>query len=224
MAESENTQTKTLILIDDHNLMRVGIKDWIQNNSDWKVKFEASSKAEVEKIIPEIARLKTDENNKVCAVVDLSFQSDDGMSAKSGFEIIREIKEANNEIKCIVFSSYESAGYIEKALSSAVGASGYVSKSSSEKILLEAIEKISIGEVYIEQKFFRNLLEIRTLYEAFTKTERKIINMISENLTNEQIAEKLNIQKRSVENHISHLYEKAGVKGKEELLEKLGFR
>lgn len=215
---------KTLILIDDHNLMRVGIKDWIQNNSDWKVKFEASSKAEVEKFIPEIAQLKADENNKVCAVVDLSFQSSDGTSAKSGFEIIRKIKEANSEVKCIVFSSYESAGYIEKALSSAVGASGYVSKSSSEKILLEAIEKVSIGEVYIEQKFFRNLLEIRTLYEAFTKTERKIIDMISENLTNEQIAEKLNIQKRSVENHISHLYEKAGVKGKEELLEKLGFR
>lgn len=215
---------KTLILIDDHNLMRVGIKDWIQNNSDWKVKFEASSKDEVEKIIPEIAQLKADENNKVCAVVDLSFQNDDGMSAKSGFEIIREIKEANSAIKCVVFSSYESAGYIEKALSSAVGASGYVSKNSSEKILLEAIEKVSDGEIYVEQKFFRNLLEIRTLYEAFTKTERKIIDMISENLTNEQIAEKLNIQKRSVENHISHLYDKAGVKGKTELLEKLGFR
>lgn len=123
-----------------------------------------------------------------------------------------------------MFSSYESAGYIEKALSSAVGASGYVSKNSSEKTLLEAIEKVSDGEIYVEQKFFRNLLKIRTLYEAFTKTERKIIDMISENLTNEQIAEKLNIQKRSVENHISHLYDKAGVKNKFELLEKLGFR
>lgn len=214
---------KILILIDDHNLMRVGIKDWIQNNSDWKVKFEAGSKEEAEKILPEIANLKIDEEKKVLAIVDLSFQNENN-SIKSGFEIIRKIKNANSAVKCVVFSSYEGAGYVERALSPSVGASGYVSKSASEKTLLEAIEKVTNGETYIQNNLLGSIFQIRNLYDAFTKTERKIIDLISEDFSNAEIAENLKIQQRTVENHISHLYEKAGVKNKNELLEKLGFR
>lgn len=155
---------KHLILIDDHPLMRVGIKNWFERNSSWTVDYEAGSMEETECIIEEIkADMSQKKAKSECyvAIVDLSFKTENENSCTLGFDIIKKIKKSIPEIKCIVFSYYENAGLIEKAISREVGASGYVSKNADEKTLLFAIENVAAGKTFIQQELVPNLLEIK---------------------------------------------------------------
>ena len=218
---------KHLILIDDHPLMRVGIKNWFERNSSWTVDYEAGSMEETECKIEEI---KADMSHKKAksecyvAIVDLSFKTENKNSCTLGFDIIKKIKKSIPEIKCIVFSYYENAGLIEKAISREVGASGYVSKNADEKTLLFAIENVAAGKTFIQQELVPNLLEIKNIYNAFTKKERTVVDGISKGLSNEEIAASMEISLRTVENYISRLYDKTDTHNKIELLERLGLR
>lgn len=159
-------------------------------------------------------------------MVDLSFRSyiTDGVSDKKGFEIIKLLGKSNPEIPCIVFSTYESAGFVQRAMSREIGAKGYVIKSASERILLETIETVGNGGTFIQQELIPSMLEIKDLYNAFTKKEWTVIDYVSLGYSNEKIAEFMEITVRTVENYISHIYDKTGTNGKIEMLEKLGLR
>ena len=218
---------KHLILIDDHPLMRVGIKTWFERNSSWTVDYEAGNMEETEYIIEEIkAEMSREKTKSECyvAIVDLSFKTENENSFTLGFDIIKKIKESVPEIKCIVFPYYENAGLIERALSREVGASGYVSKKADEKTLLFAIENVATGKTFIQQELVPNLLEIKNIYNAFTKKERTVVDGIAKGLSNEEIATSMDISLRTVENYISRLYDKTDTHNKIELLERLGLR
>ncbi|MGN0740444.1 MAG: LuxR C-terminal-related transcriptional regulator [Treponema sp.] len=222
---------KHLILIDDHPLMRVGIKNWFEKNSSWRVNYEAGSLEETENIIDEIKIQKLNSDCKTgnasevyVAIVDLSFKDKYENSCNLGFDIIKKIKDELPEIKCIVFSYYENADLIEKAISPQIGANGYVSKNANEQTLLFAIENVASGKTFIQQELVPNLLEIRNIYNAFTKKERTVVNGIAKGLSNDEIASSMDISLRTVENYISHLYDKTDTENKIELLERLGLR
>lgn len=220
--------SKKLILIDDHALMRLGIKEWLEKHSLWQVAYLLDSMNTVKSSLGEIAMLTPSEKNKIVAIVDLSFRTenkaDEDGYENVGFEIIKMIKEANPNIPCIVFSSFDSAGFVERAMSSEIGASGYVSKSASEAVLLQAIESVANGGTYIQQNLMGRLLEIKNIYSAFTKKEKLVIDLIAQGLKNDEIAERMQIGQRTVENYISHLYDKTDTDNKIKLLEKLGLR
>lgn len=226
---------KHLILIDDHPLMRIGIKNWFEKKSLWTVDYEAGSMEEtayiIEEIKDDILQQKSNSNCKekmfsevYVAIVDLSFKNEYGNSCMLGFDIIKKIKKSIPEIKCIVFSYYENAGLIEKAISREVGASGYVSKSADEKTLLFAVENVAAGKTFIQPELVPNLLEIKNIYNAFTKKERTVVDGIAKDLSNEEIAGAMDISIRTVENYISRLYDKTDTNNKIELLERLGLR
>lgn len=218
---------KHLIIIDDHPLMRVGIKNWFERNSSWTVDYEAGSMEETECKIEEIkADISHKKAKSECyvAIVALSFKTENENSCMLGFDIIKKIKKSIPEIKFIVFSYYENAGLIEKAISKEVGASGYVSKNADGKTLLFAIENVAAGKTYIQQELVLNLLEIKNIYNAFTKKERTVVDGIAKGLSNEEIAASMEISLRTVENYISRLYDKTDTHNKIELLERLGLR
>lgn len=109
---------KSILLVDDHALLLNGIKNWIENHSDYKVEFQASNVEECKEIQNQFEKgsLKADE---FLAVVDISFKTVDSQMENSGFDIIKEFSALG--IPCIAYSSHDSGGFIEHATSSAVG-------------------------------------------------------------------------------------------------------
>ena len=212
---------KNIILCDDHVLLRNGIKNWIETHSKYKVTHEAGTWAECEKII-ETFRSAGSPNNHI-AVVDISFKAEYSPAAHEencGFEIIRRFTALG--IPCIAYSSHDSGGFVEHAVSSAVGAKGFVSKNADEEILLAAICAVSDGKTYIQAELVTGLLEVNCISRTFTKKEKLLSDALTIHNTNAEVAAALGITEKTVVNYLTILYDKAGVKNKLEFLEKMG--
>ena len=210
-----------IILCDDHALLRNGIKSWIETHSKYKVTHEAGTWAECEKII-EAFRSSGSPNNHI-AVVDISFKAEYSPAAHEencGFEIIRRFTALG--VPCIAYSSHDSGGFVEHAVSSAVGAKGFVSKNADEEILLAAICAVSDGKTYIQAELVTGLLEVNCISRTFTKKEKLLSDALTIHNTNAEVAAALGITEKTVVNYLTILYDKAGVKNKLEFLEKMG--
>ena len=210
-----------IILCDDHVLLRNGIKNWIETHSKYKVTYEAGTWAECEKIV-EAFRASGSPNNHI-AVVDISFKAEYSPAAHEencGFEIIRRFTALG--VPCIAYSSHDSGGFVEHAVSSAVGAKGFVSKNADEEILLAAICAVSDGKTYIQAELVTGLLEVNCISRTFTKKEKLLSDALTIHNTNAEVAAALGITEKTVVNYLTILYDKAGVKNKLEFLEKMG--
>ena len=215
-----------IILCDDHALLRNGIKNWIETHSKYKVTHEAGTWAECEKIIEAFrasdCRPSGSLNNHI-AVVDISFKAEYTTAAHEencGFEIIRRFTALG--VPCIAYSSHDSGGFVEHAVSCAVGAKGFVSKNADEEILLAAICTVSDGKTYIQAELVTGLLEVNCITRTFTKKEKLLSDALTIHNTNAEVAAALGIAEKTVVNYLTILYDKAGVKNKLEFLEKMG--
>ncbi|MDD7275642.1 MAG: response regulator transcription factor [Treponema sp.] len=207
-----------VILVDDHKMLRKGVTTYLLENSDWTVIGEAESLAELE---PLLKQLTFSEEDNIVAVVDLQLKGD-GNNALSanGYTAIQMLAEQN--IPSVIFSSNATGACIEKALSiQGGGVRGFVSKASSESMLLDAINAVAQGKSFIQPDLVLDFFETRNLFSILTRREKEVINLIGEELTNEQIAEKLKIKINTLENYISIIYDKLGCKDRASLLEKI---
>lgn len=208
---------KQLILIDDHKMLRKGIISYITENSDWQIFAEAESVEEIPGIIKKLT--KTDDCITV-AVVDMQLKSTN-TDFNGGYNVVRIF--AQNGVPSVIFSSHDSGSCIERAMSAEIGAKGFVSKSSDERILLEAINAVANGKTYIQSELVAGVLENRTLLSMLTKRESEVLKCIQEGLSNEEIATKLNIKLATLLNYITIIYDKTGSKDRVSLLEKLKY-
>ena len=217
---------KNIILCDDHALLRNGIKNWIETHSKYKVTYEAGTWAECEKIIEAFRTSDyrvSDSRNNYIAVVDISFKAEYTTAAHEencGFEIIRRFTALG--VPCIAYSNHDSGGFVEHAVSCAVGAKGFVSKNADEEILLAAICAVSDGKTYIQAELVTGLLEVDHITQTFTKKEKLLSDALTIHSTNAEVAATLGITEKTVVNYLTILYDKAGVKSKLEFLEKMG--
>jgi NarL family two-component system response regulator LiaR len=116
----------------------------------------------------------------------------------------------------IVCSVIEDPFRIQNALE--LGASGYIPKSGSKAGLLDAIDKVLRGEVYVTGTHNYKLNETYGIYTKFTKQELKMYHLIKLNKTNRQIAKEMNISIQTIQNYVSNIYFKTGVKSRLDLL------
>lgn len=213
---------KKIILADDHALLRAGIKSWIEKHSDFKVEREASSFSECMSIVNQVRKSQSSAEDYI-AVIDISFKND-GAEGKQeencGFEIIRAFSDLG--IACIAFSSHDSGGFVERAMSSSIGAKGFVSKNADENTLLMAIEAVAAGRTYIQAELVNGLLEVRDISQTFTKKERIVADALTLKKTNAEIAKELGLSEKTVLNYLSTLYDKTGTSNKLQFLERMG--
>lgn len=205
---------KKLILIDDHKMLRKGISSYISENTDWEILAEAESLDE----IPEIVKKSNSEKDKIVAVVDIQIKGNPDYTC-NGFEAVKILLKAN--IPSVIFSSHDSGAYIERAMSSEVGAKGFVSKLSDEKMLLDAINTVADGKTFVQPDLVASLMEINSLLSILTKREMQVVKLIQDGLSNDDIASKLQIKHTTLENYISIIYDKIGCRDRAGLLEKL---
>lgn len=203
---------KTFYIIDDHEMLRVGTSGWLTSNSDWKCCGSAGTHEQAFADFESMAGQGLLPSLLIC---DLNFYGEN-----TGFDFISKIHTLYPEVKIIVYSMFFAAGIVQSAVNS--GAGGYVSKNASCAELLEGMEKVLGGEVFIQEELQPNLIKYYSFTDALTRREKEVMELLIRRYSNDEIANQLGIKKRAVENYISLIYEKTGVNDRSELIERYG--
>ena len=140
------------------------------------------------------------------------------LADETGYSLVQEITKHYKTIKCVMYSMYDSAGYILQAKNS--GAKGYVSKVASEEELVHCLEVVQSGGIYLEKEKIEAQQKLEDLTLLFTKQETCILEKLLQGKSNEDISNELFISMHTVENYVSFIYDKTNVKNRAELLEK----
>ncbi|TAG50971.1 MAG: DNA-binding response regulator [Cytophagales bacterium] len=201
-----------LLITDDHQVIRRGIATLLEDELDINIVGEASDGIEalekIKNLVPDIILL------------DIS------MPKMGGIETAQMIIKNKLNVKIIIFSMHNSEDYILKSIES--GASGYVLKDTTKEELLFAIKKVHEGEKYFNTKIseiiinsISNKSKISTILKIdkkLTKSEKVVLKQIVNGLSSREIAEKLTLSVRTVDNHRAHIMKKSGVKNTAELV------
>ena len=191
-----------VFVLDDHEIVRRGVAELIGAEPDLKVVGEASTAAEAIRRIPAA--------QPDVAVLDARLP--DG----SGIEVCREVRAEHPEIRCLILTSYDD----DEAIFAAVlaGASGYVLKQIRAAHLLDAIRQLAAGRSLLDPDVTEALLRrIRNgtkedpRLASLNEQERRILDLITEGLTNREIGERLFLAEKTVKNNVSVLLAKLGM-------------
>ncbi|NLL75779.1 MAG: response regulator transcription factor [Clostridiales bacterium] len=191
-----------VMLVDDHMMMREGIKNLLEFDGNIKVVSEASDGVEclniLKDVVPDIILL------------------DINLPNKNGIEVLQDIKNNAIPVKVLMLTVHNEVEYLLKAID--IGADGYILKDSESAELKRAINYIMGGENYIQPSLIPALnsrLVKRDLdkdkIESLTKRELEVLIQVSNGMFNKEIATSLNISERTVKNHISNIFKKIEV-------------
>ena len=197
-----------IIIADDHELIREGLKKVLVKNSEIEVVAEAASSWELLEIL---SKKEVD-----IVVLDIS------MPGKSGLETLRDIKNYYPKVKTLILSMHPEERFAIRALKS--GASGYLSKQSAAKELENALLKIMHGGKYISNAVAEQLaLEIETpsdkaLHEKLSNREFEIMIKISLGKSVSDIADELSLSVNTITSYRTRLLQKMNMKSNAELI------
>ncbi len=194
MAEVEDIR---VMIIDDHEVVRRGIAEVVDRTDGLSVVAEAGSVSEAvrraELVHPEVA------------LVDLRLP--DG----TGIDIIERLAEVSSMTKCIVLTSFDDDSALEEALR--VGAKAYLLKSVRGAEITENIKAVAAGRTLLDERTIeRRRLDHDDPTANLTPSERKVLDLIGDGMSNREIGEKLGVAEKTVKNHITSLLSKMGLK------------
>lgn len=208
---SYETKAFRILLADDHALIRHGIKNIIKADAELQVVGEASSG---EAIMASLESLDVD-----LIILDIS------MPGIGGMETIGKVKEKYPWVKILMLTMYKNKQYFYNAI--AAGADGYLMKDDSDGELLVAIKRVLSGKNYISPHMVEDFADdVITMYrnekkspfQELTKREKEILQFIVKGLTSKQIAERLHLSQRTVDNHRANLLRKFNRKNSVEMV------
>lgn len=202
-----------IITVDDHQLIRDGIRALLKDEYEYIIINEASNENDLLNILTE--------TQPDIILMDIS------LPGKSGVEICKDLSEKYPEIKIIILSMYLNEDFILNALKS--GAKGYLPKNTTKKELIEALKTVHAGKEYfnnevseiIIKSYMNNVKKEDTQKrstEALTSREKEILKLFAEGQTNKEIAENLFISIRTVESHKNNILHKLELKSTVELI------
>jgi DNA-binding NarL/FixJ family response regulator len=193
--------TLRVFLLDDHEVVRRGVRELLEAESDLEVVGEAGTAEEAYGRIPAAT--------PDVAILDVRLPDGDGI------EVCREIRSGHPEIACLMLTSFAD----DEALFSAIlaGASGYVLKQVRGTDLVDAVRRVGRGESLLDPLSTSRVLErLRQPPQpeelaGLTNQERRVLDLIAEGMTNRQIGEQLFLAEKTVKNYVSNLLAKLGM-------------
>ena len=200
----------SIIIIEDHPVVRNGLSAFFTGTGRWKIIGTAASLAEAKKLFADVS-------NPVCAdIVLLDIQLEDGW----GLDLIPWLTTQSEQKLytmplLAVYSAFDDYAHVRAALS--MGVKAYITKRRSEQELENALRQTLDGEPYIDAAAQQNLQTITDLCSLLTKRETEILNLVKKGLSNKEISSQLSISRRTVENILSCVYDKTGIKSRLEL-------
>jgi len=191
-----------VFLVDDHEVVRRGVADLLEEAEDLTVIGQASSVSEALARIPAV--------RPDIAVLDVRLP--DG----NGVELCRELRSALPDLNCLMLTSYTD----EQAMMDAIlaGAGGYVIKDIKGMQLVDAVRQVGSGRSLLDNRAAAALMtKLRTSMDhpgplsGLTAQERTLLDLIGEGLTNRQIAERMFLAEKTIKNYVSRLLAKLGM-------------
>jgi DNA-binding NarL/FixJ family response regulator len=203
-------QAYKVFIVDDHPVMREGLSELVNHEKDLTVCCEAGD-------IPDALQAITDCKPNI-AIVDLA------LKRNSGIILIEKLLNSYPSLPILVYSMYDELIYAQRCLK--IGAQGYIMKHESSKEIISALKKILTGEVYISRnltdKFINKMIgsEIEnhnSPTELLGNRELEVYLLLGHGNKRKEIAEQLNISKKTIDNHIDHIKNKMKFKDTNEL-------
>ncbi len=200
--------TVSILLADDHHVVRTGIRNLLETEADFEVIGEASTGLEAvqmtEKLSPDVM------------VLDLM------MPGLNGLEVTRQVQ---NKTKVLILSMHSNEAYVLEALQN--GAYGYVLKDSTAEELIQAVHEVSRGKRYLSPPFSDRAIAAyiqRTQssemdpYETLTTREREVLLLVAEGRNTNEISQALSISPRTVEGHRASVMHKLNLHSQAEMI------
>lgn len=209
----KNKNTLRIVVADDHELVRRGIRDLIQAQRGWKVVGEAIGGRDAIEIVK---KMKPD-----IAIVDVTMPDVDGL------QVTRRIRDVARETQILILTMHESDQMVRRVLE--MGARGYVLKSDLAAHLVQAVKDLANGKIYLTPKVSEMVLDgflkggggtkqPENGHARPTPREVEIIRLLAEGKSNKEIAAELGITLRTVETHRGRIMMKMGLHSLTELI------
>jgi len=211
--ERGHSAKKTILIVDDHPVLRRGLATLIESEPDLSVCSEAATCAAALEAIRE--------SRPDLVIVDLALEESDGL------DLVKEMKASHPEIPALVLSMHDEKVFAERSLRA--GARGYVTKQQLDDTVLIAIRRLLDGETYmsdaLEERLAAKFVGGRTLetdspLDALSDRELQVFRLIGQGRTTRQIAETLSLSVKTIETHREHVKRKLTIKSGAELAQR----
>jgi DNA-binding NarL/FixJ family response regulator len=198
-----------ILIVDDHPMMREGLRTLISRERDLTVSGEAETTGQA---LDAVANLKPD-----LVLVDIT------LSGRNGIELIKDICALQHALLILVISMHDELLYAERVLRA--GARGYVMKQESGPTMMQAIRQVLAGRIYLSEKMSARILEnvvgkhpTASPIERLSDRELEVFQLIGRGKSTVQIAEELHLSTKTVEAHRSHIKRKVYLRTMTELI------
>jgi len=201
----------TIVLADDHPVVRQGLRTLLEAEAGFSVIGEVS---EGLKVLEAVTRLKPS-----VLVLDIM------MPDLNGLEVTRQVSQQAPNTRVLILSMYQNEAYVLEALRN--GATGYILKSAGGELLTEAVRTVAAGRRYLCPSLSERAIDVYVQkaenvplddYETLTLREREILYMVAAGNRNAEIAEKLSISARTVEVHRTRIMQKLALRTQADLI------
>jgi two-component system response regulator NreC len=203
-----------VILVDDHTLLRSGLKLMLELEHDINVVAEAQTAVQAISL--------TQELEPDVVLLDLT------MPGMSGLDAIRSLREVSPTSQILILTMHDDESYLRSALSA--GAGGYILKKAADEELLAAIRAVARGELYIHSTLTRSLLngivpsrvphptEMENTWESLSNREQEVLKLVAFGHTSAEVAERLSLSAKTIETYRARGMEKLGLRSRAALV------
>jgi DNA-binding NarL/FixJ family response regulator len=211
--QDASTRKHSILLIDDHPIVRQGLAQLINQESDLQVTSEAATAREALEALEEGAAPPD------VAIVDISLED------RSGIELIKDLRARHPQLPVLALSMHDEALYAERALRA--GAKGYIMKQEATEKVMTAIRKVLAGQIYVSEKMAARLVdqvvdrkpgEGDSPLSRLSDRELEIFGMIGRGMGTREVANKLSLSIKTIEAHREHIKEKLRLRSGTELM------
>ncbi|ASG66746.1 two-component system response regulator NarL [Idiomarina piscisalsi] len=201
------TEAASIMLVDDHPLLRKGLKQLIALEDDMRVVAEASSGADALKL--------AEEYDPDLIVLDLNMQGMDGI------QTLKRLRDKGVSSRIIILTVSDADDDVVAAITN--GADGYLLKDMEPELLLEQIHRAVTGKMVLSEAIteilataLRQPKSVNSQLSSLTNREYEILSLIAQGMSNKMIARELNISDGTVKVHVKHLLKKLGLRSRVE--------
>lgn len=207
-------EKKRVLIVDDHPLFRDGLKSLVERSANYEAVGEAGSGAEAVSLA---LALRPD-----LVTMDISLPD------MSGIDVVREIMKADTSIRILMLSMYPKFDYVAEAFKA--GARGYVVKEATSARLIQAFDTLCRDEFFVDGQVSQDIVAKLIAgsakgaviqddrYGLLTRREQQVLRLVAEGVTSRDIAARINLTPKTVENHRANLMKKLDIHSKMELV------
>ncbi|ATF13392.1 response regulator transcription factor [Brevibacillus sp. HB1.2] len=199
-----------VLLVDDHTMIRKGLRVLLESYSQIKIVGESHTGND--------AILKANQLEPDVVLMDLSLPN-----GLDGFSASNEIRKSNPFVKIVILTMHDEEIFVQKAIT--VGAHGYILKNSHGELLFQAIVEVYKGKRFYKTSVSQEIIHLwlksdaKTMPSVLTLREKELVRLIVLGYTNKEMADKLLISVKTVENHKTNIMQKLGLDSKHQLIQ-----